>query len=184
MKRFVWGLSLLLMTAFMFVGCAPKQSQAPGQQVAGKQEQYNKPTTTTTTTSTTTKPTMVTVTISDKNITVTPSSVPAGNLDVMVKNTSKTPQVFHVAGEGTNVKPVMLKPGATTTIHVMHARPGSFTLTAPKTSMHGQTMTNKLMVTQPSGTTGTVQKTGTTGTAHPTTTKPIPAQHSNGTAGK
>lgn len=178
MKNYRGSSILALVTGLMLVaGCAPRTAQQPGGDgtVAGTREQYpqgQQPATTTTT-----APNRVTVTLTDTAIEVSPSRIPTGNLTVLVRNNSSSPQSLQIAGGKTKQTTGTLRPGESKTIKLTSVKPGTYQVTMPSpprgrtrsTSRGAFTVTQHAQTTQP----GAAFKTGTSqpsGTMTPTAT--------------
>ncbi len=117
------------------------------------------------------KPAMVTATLTSSKLTVTPTTIPEGNVDLSVHNNGTAAQTVAVTGPGLQ-KPMtrIVQPKKTATISLTNAQAGSYRIyVVGKEKKTGMSQTLTVTSATPSGTGGTEGANTRTPTSAPAT---------------
>jgi hypothetical protein len=91
----------------------------------------------------------VTMSVTDSQIKITPSSIPPGAASIKVTNTGKSAKSIVFSGGGMNPESKDIKPGETTTLSTSMLKPGTYSVVVPAPKSGGKAISSKLIVGAP-----------------------------------
>lgn len=118
------GMAVAIMLLSL-MGCGSRSQ--PRQQVAGEQEQYRSGT-----------PTTVTMTFTDDGMTINPSRIPTGDVQLRLVNNSSRDQTLVTSGDRGRAARWTLRKGQTVTTSVRNSEPGFYRVSTPSGSTSGR----------------------------------------------